>query len=439
MTEIKFKVEYHREGSFYTVRGKRLKELKSLKAMRDKIMSISNAEWRWHVVLTFNDESLDFWFKLYKNVGKALSNYFDKIRKKFIGVKYFWKYEEGGKVWCYICKKKVDFIYDKEQYGWVYCKECENRFKSKGERPHYHVLFDFVNRTIRSRKDKIDVNLKKIKYKNVKKTLLKKDIYLLEWKAKRYDILDLIKLVFPQNWDKVNRKKWFKNQYSYDYNKNRTKLEILWGYYHYLKWGYVTGSGKWNKKGKFLANGIVYAREIKSYMDLKQYVVKDFFKYSESKWLKDSSTRKWTHSQNLLFTKDSKPTEEWEQLLETIGYYNMEGTLQLVKSSKDNLIAYYDGKNLVGKYVYKRIIEDIMDRGKMSADFVKPITVQKQLDVVFVGTVKCRYCEKEFDIDTGFVGLYCSRNCFNLFSKSIKFKMDKKRDWWNKKNGKEKK
>ena len=42
------KIEYHKEGLFYTYRGKRLKDLKSLKDMQDRLVSIENAEWRWH-------------------------------------------------------------------------------------------------------------------------------------------------------------------------------------------------------------------------------------------------------------------------------------------------------------------------------------------------------------------------------------------------------
>ena len=51
---IKVKVEYHREGMFYTVRGKRLKELRSLQRMREKIMAVTNADWKWHIVITFD-------------------------------------------------------------------------------------------------------------------------------------------------------------------------------------------------------------------------------------------------------------------------------------------------------------------------------------------------------------------------------------------------
>ena len=132
------------------------------------------------LVLTFNNPSLEYWFKTYQDVGKALKMYFDKIRKKFRGVKYFWKYEEGTKVWCKVCNKKMDFVVDDEREGWVFCSGCGSHIKG-GERPHFHVLFDFVNRGVRCRKDKVKDTIKRIGKKKVRITPMTDKTTLIEW------------------------------------------------------------------------------------------------------------------------------------------------------------------------------------------------------------------------------------------------------------------
>jgi len=438
------KVFWHKEGCFNTVRGKRLKDLESLKNMKERILSVKNAVWRWHVVLTFDDESLNFWFKLHKDVGRALNDYFNKVRNKFWGLKYFWKYEEGTKVWCKVCNKKVDFLYDMEREGWLFCIICGGHFKNVGERPHYHLLFDFVNRGIRCKTDKIDERLKKIKKKNVKRTELKKDSWLLEWKEKSCSELDLKKLLFPRNWDKFNWKSWFINLRKHKRNKSKDNLEILWGQWHYYKWGYTGGGGKKGgyKKAKFLSNGRTDASEIKTIGVLKRYVMKDFFKRSESKWLKDTVRRKWTHSLNLLYGKeveydvDVEVEAIMEGLLEAIGYFSGRETLGMVQETKDNMIDYYDGRGMVGEYIYNRVIDDIKGMvgvGIVSVGVEKEVK-QKKLDVLMVGTLICRYCEKPFELDKGFIDIYCSKKCFYDYSKSVSFK-EKKPLWVRRKDG----
>ncbi len=406
------KVEYHNEGFFYTVRGKRLKDLKSLREMRNRIMTVSNAQWKWHVVLTFNPKSLDYWFKINKDVGKALSIYFDKIRRVFWGVKYFWKYEEGTKVWCRVCNSKVDFVYDIKREGWVYCNICKSHIKG-GDLPHYHLLFDFINRGIRSKIDKLDDNLKKIK-KKVKQVKISLKMVLLEWKEKEYNEVQLKKLIHPMNWDNMNWKRWLGSHRKYKNNRNKSDLELLWGYWHYKKW---------NKAG------IVYVREIRSYMDLKTYVKKDFFKYTEAKWL-GSSKRKWSHSQNLIYEKGKGVVvgEEWVMVLETIGYFEPEKALEMVRGSKENMINYFNEKGMIGKYIYKRVIDDIMDMIDIVIDGIKieKEKKQKRINVVVVGTGKCRYCEKEFNFSSGFVGLYCTKICFNAYGRSLQFRREAK-------------
>ncbi len=337
---IKLKVEYHREGMFYTVRGKRLRDLNSLKDMRERIMMVKNAVWKWHVVLTFDPKSLYHYFRSYGDVGVALSDYFDKVRGKFWGVKYFWKYEEGQKVWCIACDKKVDFIYVVGREGWVICEECGKEIKG-GDLPHFHLLYDFVNRGVRCRLDNVVKTLKKIKKVKVKQTP-KGKLMLLEWVEKELKVLPMKKLIFPKNWSVFDWKKWEKDQRKYENNKNKTLLELLVGYYHFKKWG----------------NGLVLARKIRNYMDLKKYVKKDFFKYTEAKYLKGGK-RKWTNSLNLLYEKGGEVSEGWVMVLETIGKFEPEEALVMVMRSKENMIEYYDGRGQIGKYIYKRVIDDI--------------------------------------------------------------------------------
>lgn len=71
--------------------------------------------------------------------------------------------------------------------------------------------------------------------------------------------------------------------------------------------------------------------------------------------------RKWGHSRNVEYAKGLKPTKEWERVLETIGYFNTKEALEMIESSKENMIEYYNGKDMVGKYIYNRVIQDIKE------------------------------------------------------------------------------
>ena len=407
---IKVKVEYHREGMFYTVRGKRLKELRSLQRMREKIMAVTNADWKWHIVITFDGDSLNYWFRQYGSVGKALTMYFNKVREKLWGMKYFWKYEEGTKVWCHRCKERVDFVYDKKRKGWVFCEKCGLQIKG-GERPHYLILFDFVNRSVKGKESKMEQSLKKIKKKNVKRIKLKNGVVNLIWCENEITEIDAKKLVFPHNWDKVNWNEWFNDQKSYKMNRGKTNLEILMGFYHKQKWG----------------NGIVFARKLRGYYDLKEYVKKDFYKYTEARYLKRDS-KKWRYSLNLEFDKNLKPQGKWVKVLETIGNFEPSEALRMVKSSKENMIDYYNERGLVGNYIYERVIGDITDLKSSKVGSIVN-TGQEKLNVDVIGTTKCRCCGIMFDVDKGFVGIYCSKKCFNTYSRSMEFKLKKKFEW----------
>ena len=287
MSEKTVRVEYNLEGEFYTVRTKRYKDIKSLEQMRKKIMSVENAEWKWHCVLTFDKESLEYYFGKYGNVGKALERFKQKLRNKFKGFKYFYKYEEGR----------------------------------IGGRPHYHILFDFVNRTI------VD------KHKNVVK----------EWRDKPLNESRLLKLMFPKNYDKVNKNQLINAQrWASEMNKNKTDIEILLGLYLKNKWG----------------SGITFARRIRNYMDLEFYVKKDFWKFTEAKYVKENM-RKWGYSRNLRFAKGYKVRKEWEPIYNDMGRYSIPKAIEMVKSTKKNFIDYYNRKGLKGKYIFRRVLGDL--------------------------------------------------------------------------------
>jgi len=320
------KVFWHTEGQFYTVKNKRLNELISLDKMRMKILTVKNATWKWHVVLTFSDEKLNTVLLVEKHLGAELTPFFKKVKNKIatrvMGKKrillYFWKYEEGGKVWCNDCKRKVEPIEVKME-NMVKCEKCGKLIFGKGRRPHFHVLFDM---------EVTEVQLKK-------------------W-------------IHPQHWENVDWKRWLAQQRRYKMNKKKSDLEILCGYYLKKKWG----------------NGIAHARKIKSYFDIVDYVIKDFYKFSESKYLKQRA-RKWGYP---IGSKDEKTGKrigalgfydemisekkierEWQQVLEEYGIGDVKWAYQLVRSTKDNLIEYYDAKEKKGGYIYKRIINDLLD------------------------------------------------------------------------------
>lgn len=347
---IVVKVEYHTVGMFYTVRGKRISDIKSLRKMQSRIMSVTNATWKWHVVLTFNPKNLEYWFGKYGTVGKALSIYFNKLRGKFWGFKYFWKYEEGTKIFCKSCNKRVDFIYDKKREGWVFCNVCKSAIKG-GDLPHYHLLFDFVNRTTTCKKDDLEKRLKKIRSYGGK--VVRKDEFIvkgvnkfeIDFVVKRFKDLDLKKLIHPKSWDKMDWKRWMSKQRSYSMNEKKTDIEILLGYYMFGKWG----------------NGITFVREIMGYMDLKSYVKKDFYKYTESRYMKENA-KKWYYSLNVGFDPEGEVQAEWEKLLETVGVFPVDEALHMVQKSKDAMVGYYNGIGKVGAYIYKRVIDDIKAR-----------------------------------------------------------------------------
>jgi len=143
-----------------------------------------------------------------------------------------------------------------------------------------------------------------------------------------------------------------------------------------------------------------------------------------------SSKRKWSHSQNLIYEKgkDAEIGEGWEMVLETIGYFEPKKALEMVKESKENMINYYNETGVVGKYIYKRVIDDIMDMIDVVIDGIKieKEKKQKRFDVVSLGIGKCRYCEKGFNLNSGFVGLYCTKKCFNAYSRSLQFRREAK-------------
>lgn len=261
---VRVKIEFHHEGNFYTYRGKRLNELKSLSSMRERIVSVKNALWKWHVVLTFSYKNVEIWFREYQNVGKALDMMFQKLRKKFRGFKYFWKYEEGTKVYCYVCKKTVAFEFDKEHKK--RCIECAN-FVKGGEQPHFHALFDFENRAIRCKDKNVEKERKKLKGKKMEIDVLGKGWTIVRWSEPEIQKLKLQKLVYPHNWDKMDWNDWFEKRRK-RFKGRKSDIEILLGVYLNKKW----------------QNGFVNARKIRNYMDLKKYVIKDFFKYTEAKY-----------------------------------------------------------------------------------------------------------------------------------------------------------
>lgn len=344
------KVEYHTVGMFYTVRGKRISDVRSLKKMQGKIVSVINVKWKWHVVLTFDPKSLESYFKKYGELGTALTGCLNKVRGKFWGFKYFWKYEEGTRVFCKICNKAVYFIRDKKNEGWVFCNVCKSLIKG-GELPHFHLLFDFVNRTVKFKRDVIDKKLKKVRLlgKVIEKVEYVSgsgvDMVRVDFVVKRFKELDIKKLIHPKSWDRMDWKKWFARQYGYAMNKKKTKIELLMGYYLFKKWG----------------NGIVYVREIMHYMDLESYVKKDFYKYTESKFLKKDA-KKWYYSLNLEFDPEGEVQAEWEKLLETVGIFPVDEALYMVMGSKDAMVDYYNSVGKVGAYIYKRVIDDIKAR-----------------------------------------------------------------------------
>ena len=124
-------------------------------------------------------------------------------------------------------------------------------------------------------------------------------------------------------------------------------------------------------------------------------------------------------------------------MLETMGMYSCSEGLEMIKGTKDNMIDYYNEKEMYGEYIYKRVVNDIMnmmDEGMVGVK-VKREKVQKKLDVVRIGTHKCRYCEKEFDVNRGFFGVYCSKKCYYAYSRSMEFRIKSRMRYdWEKKN-----
>jgi len=344
------KVKYHKVGQFYTVRGKRISDIESLRKMQSRIMSVTNAKWKWRVVLTFNPKSLRCWYGKYGTVGRALTVYVKKLRSKFWGFKCFWKYEEGTKVFCKGCNKKVGFSCDKKREGWVFCNVCKSVIKG-GDIVRYHLLFDFVNRTTICKKDDLEKRFEKIRSyggKVVRKTeLVVKGVDKVEidFVVKRFEELDLKKLIHPKAWDKINWKRWMMQQRGYEVNEKKTDIEILLGYYMFKKWG----------------NGITLVREVMGYVDLKSYVKKDFYKYTEAKYLKKDA-KKWYYSLNLAFDPKGEVQAEWERVLETVGMFPVDEALYMVMESKEAMVDYYNSLGKVGAYVYKRVINDIESR-----------------------------------------------------------------------------
>ena len=127
--------------------------------------------------------------------------------------------------------------------------------------------------------------------------------------------------------------------------QKKTDIEILLGYYMFGKWG----------------NGITFVREIMGYMDLKSYVKKDFYKYTESRYLKENA-KKWYYSLNVDFDPEGEVQAEWEKVLEAVGMFPVDEALYMVTESKDAMGDYYNSVGKVGVYIYKRVIDDIKAR-----------------------------------------------------------------------------
>ncbi|MHA1491151.1 MAG: hypothetical protein ACTSRI_16070 [Promethearchaeota archaeon] len=153
-------------------------------------------------------------------------------------------------------------------------------------------------------------------------------------------------------------------QKSYKMNEKKTDAEVLLGYYMFKKWG----------------NGNAYARRIRGYMDLKAYVKKDFYKYTESMYLKPNA-KKWYYSLNVAYDPKGEVQGEWERVLESAGRYDLEDALYMVKSTKDNMINYYNDAGKVGAYIYRRVINDIKSRMVDEKGLMKDgYYIQKKLD-----------------------------------------------------------
>lgn len=60
---------------------------------------------------------------------------------------------------------------------------------------------------------------------------------------------------------------------------------------------------------------------------------------------------------------------------------------------------------------------------------------QKKLDVIIIGTGICRFCEEKFNVDEGYIGIYCSRKCYDAYSRSMKFKAKLSEGWKKRKDG----
>ncbi|TFG23922.1 MAG: hypothetical protein EU529_05850 [Promethearchaeota archaeon] len=113
---------------------------KSLQDMRDKIIGVTGIKWEWHVVLTYNTESLNEMLRKGGASGKELEGFLRDTKTIYNkGRKYFWKYEEG----------------------------------TKNQRSHFHLLFEFK--------------------KKFNKEYIAKKMFRKGWEAGKVDIIKMIK------------------------------------------------------------------------------------------------------------------------------------------------------------------------------------------------------------------------------------------------------
>ena len=149
---MKITVLWHIDDCFYNIRVSRgMKTIsQSTMRMRHKIYNVDGVNWKFHIVLTLNEENV----KKYENVGidsKILRTFLTKVKKIFPEEKHFWKYEEGR----------------------------------ESKRPHFHMLFDLKDKI----KDKSDEILKVIDVGDIHNFVDNQKDYVLNRKKSDLEIV----------------------------------------------------------------------------------------------------------------------------------------------------------------------------------------------------------------------------------------------------------
>ncbi len=288
------------------------------------------------------------------------------IRKKVVvplGIKIFWKWEEGR----------------------------------KNSRPHYHMVVDFRNRMVIEKvyvcKDcelisEMSVRVTDRLKKSGAKLLCRNCGGLLVKEKKKRSWVDSDnnwkKKVYPHNWnnEKFNWEKWFESKRTKWYNKRKvgydenkkpifeinTDEEILVREYIQKRWTfgslrekkglkmYYKGK-KLEYKKKYFSMGTILLRKIRSEFDLKSYVKKDYSKFgNRSLWL-TKKFKKWGHSENLEFKENVEMEKGMslipvEQVLEKMGRIKVSEALRRYQEDQDNkerYVGYYDDS---GEWLY---------------------------------------------------------------------------------------